>query len=150
MSAIEAVSRNVKTLADGTLRLSIDISPVYAKDAFTMFGMPDVPLAIVRLTQEAANHSAQQETINADKHKGGALSQWLALRCKEPAFWEFVQKKSSSPHSIQSESLCDFEVKLFLGIESKSELDNDKEAEARFHSMIRLPYAEWLMGRRGE
>jgi hypothetical protein len=146
MSAIEAVSRNVKTMADGTLRLTVDISPVHAQDAFSMFGMPDVPLAMVRLTQEAANQSAQQETIEADKPKGGFLSQWLALRCKEPAFWEFVAKKSCG--QVNSEQDCNDAVKLFLGIESKSELDNDKEAEARFHSMIRLPYAEWLMGRR--
>jgi hypothetical protein len=146
MSAIEAVSVKANTMADDTLRLTIDIPPMYANAAFEMFGKRGVPIAIVRLTQEAANQSAQQETIDADKPKGGALSQWLALRCKEPAFWDFVANKSCG--EVLNEDECNETVKLFLGIESKSELDNDKEAESRFHSMIRLPYAEWLMGRR--
>jgi hypothetical protein len=146
MSAIEAVSVKANTMADDTLRLTIDIPPMYANQAFEMFGKRGVPIAIVRLTQEAAMQSAQQETIDADKPKGGFLSQWLALRCKEPAFWEFIAKKSFGP--VASENECNSTVKLFLEIESKSEIDNDKEAEARFHSMIRLPYAEWLMGRR--
>jgi hypothetical protein len=146
MSAIEAVSRNVKTMADGTLRLTVDISPVHAQDAFSMFGMPDVPLALARLNIQASTSIAQQETIEADKPKGGFLSQWLALRCKEPAFWEFIAKKSFGP--VGSEDECNATVKLFLEIESKAEIDNDKMAEERFHKMIRLPYAEWLMGRR--
>jgi hypothetical protein len=148
MSAIEAVSRNVKTMADGTLRLTVDISPVHAQDAFSMFGMPDVPLALARLNIQASQAIAQQETISADKPKGGFLSQWLALRCTEPAFWEFVYTKSHCPHLISNFEECDAEVKLFLGIQSKKELENDKEAESRFHKMIRLPYAEWLMGKR--
>jgi hypothetical protein len=146
MSAIEAVSVKANTMADDTLRLTIDIPPMYANQAFEMFGKRGVPIAIVRLTQEAATQSAQQETIEADKPKGGFLSQWLALRCKEQGFWDFVEAKGYAP--VNSEQDCNDAVKLFLGIESKAELDNDKEAEARFHSMIRLPYAEWLMGRR--
>jgi hypothetical protein len=148
MSAIEAVSRNVKTMSDGTLRLTVDISPVHAQDAFSMFGMPDVPLALARLNIQASQERAQEETIAADKPKGGALSQWLALRCNEPAFWEFAEHLPYASTGINTYEICDREIKQFLEIDSKTELDNDKEAEARFHKMIRLPYAEWLMGRR--
>lgn len=144
---IEAVSRRVSTMADGTLRLTVDISPIHARDAFALFGMPDAPIVLARLTQQAAIKGAQQEVINAEI-KGGALSQWLALRCAEHQFWEFVSNKSYAAKHISSFAECDADVKLFLGIESKRELDNDKEAEQRFHKMIRLPYAEWLMGRR--
>ena len=79
-----------------------------------------------------------------EKPKGGALSVWLALRCKEQGFWDFVEAKGYAP--VNSEQDCNEAVKLFLGIDSKSEIDNDKEAEARFHSMIRLPYSRWLLG----
>ena len=145
MSAIAAVSRNVKTLADGTLRLTIDIEPSNAQEAFKYFGMPDVPMAIARLTQEAAIEHAQTETIN--EPKGGAGSQWLAMRCDEPEFWDFVKAKSFSP-DITNAEMCDTEVKLYLSISSKKEVDNNKLAEQRFREMIRKPYTDWLAGKR--
>ena len=145
MTAIAAVSRNVKTLADGTLRLTIDIEPNNAQEAFKYFGMPDVPMAIARLTQEAAIEHAQTETIN--ELKGGFLSQWLAIRCSEPEFWAFVKAKSFSS-DISDAEMCDAEVKLYLNIKSKKELDNNKLAEHRFHEMIRKPYTDWLSGKR--
>ena len=145
---IQATSRTVKTMADGTLRLTVDISPIHAQNAFTLFGMPDAPVVLARLTQEAAQTQAQNETIEADKPKGGFLSQWLAMRCNEPQFWEFVQAKSYSPKTINSYESCDAEVKLYLQIESKTEIDNDTDALKRFHELVRLPYASWLAGKR--
>lgn len=147
MDAIEAVSRTVKTMSDGTLRLTVDISPIHAQDAFKLFGSPDVPMALARLNLEASKQRAQAETIE-DKPKGGFLSQWLAMRCNEPEFWEFVQAHSYCPHEVNSFDSCDKEIKLYLGIKSKSEIDNDKGAEARFHELIRIPYAKWLAGAR--
>lgn len=143
---IQATSRTVKTMADGTLRLTVDISPIHAQDAFTLFGMPDAPVVLARLTQEAATVHAQKETID-DKPKGGLLSQWVALRCKEKEFWDFVSAKGYG--LVDSEQNCDKILKRWIGIDSKTELDNDSQAEARFHNMIRLPYAKWLAGARG-
>ena len=149
MSAIAAVSRNVKTLADGTLRLTIDIEPNNAQEAFKYFGMPDVPMAIARLTQEASIEHAQTETIN--EPKGGAGSQWLAIRCGEPEFWRFLESKTECKDwhgAIEVVSDADEVVKQYLSITSKKELDNDKAAEKRFHEMIRKPYTDWLAGKR--
>ena len=92
MSAIEAVTRNVKTLADGTMRLSVDISPIHAQEAFKLFGMPDVPLALARLHIQSTQAIAQAETIAqaeavspAPKLTGLAF---LAVQwCKQPMFW---------------------------------------------------------------
>jgi hypothetical protein len=134
MSAIEAVSRNVKTLADGTLRLSIDISPVYAKDAFTMFGMPDVPLAIVRLTQEAAKQSAQEETIAKERITGLAL---LAVEwCQDAAFQKWTQTENAYQAKKRVCEIC--------GIESRKELNTNTQAAAVFQQEIRAPYMQFL------
>jgi len=143
MSAISAVRRQMKEMSDGTIRVYIDID-MHCKDEFLANYPIDTPIAIARLTLESTQAAAQQETI--DKPKGGFLSNWLALRCKEPEFWQFVAAKSYG--IVTSEAECDRTIKLFLEIESKTELDNDKEAEARFHTMVRLPYAEWLTGKR--
>lgn len=149
MDAIEAVSRSVKTLADGTLRLSVDIEPKHAQDAFKLFGSPDVPMALARLTVEASKQRAQAEAIE-DKPKGGFLSQWLAMRCNEPEFWEFVEHKMKpfSLLKILKPEECDFFVKDLLRIESKTEIDSDPNVQQRFHSEIRIPYAKWLAGAR--
>ena len=143
MSAIAAVSRNVKTLADGTLRLTIDIEPNNAQEAFKYFGMPDVPMAIARLTQEASIEHAQTGTIN--EPKGGAGSQWLAVRCGEPVFWRFIEfAVGLNDGWIESVEMCDAEVKLYLNIISKKEVDNNKLNEQRFREMIRNPYTDWV------
>lgn len=148
MDAIEAVSRSVKTLADGTLRLSVDISPIHAQDAFKLFGSPDVPMALARLTVEASKERAQAEMVE-DKPKGGYLSQWLAMRCNEPEFWEFVDNKFyNGAGLVDNFDFCDEIVKGWLQIASKTELDNNENAAARFHSEIRQPYAKWLAGAR--
>lgn len=150
MDAIEAVSRTVKTMSDGTLRLTVDISPIHAQDAFKLFGSPDVPMALARLTIEASKERAQAEMVE-DKPKGGFLSQWLAMRCNEPEFWEFVNSVFNLGFfNLQAEDSrsCDISVKHILEIDSKADLDHDKEAEARFHELIRIPYAKWLAGAR--
>lgn len=148
MDAIEAVSRTVKTMSDGTLRLTVDISPIHAQDAFKLFGSPDVPLALARLTVEASKQRAQAEMAE-EKPKGGFLSQWLAMRCNEPEFWRFIENKYVLyDNSIKNLNDCDMTVKNILQIDSKAELDNDKQAEYRFHEQIRLPYAKWLAGAR--
>jgi hypothetical protein len=150
MDAIEAVSRTVKTMSDGTLRLTVDISPIHAQAAFKLFGSPDVPMALARLTVEASKQRAQAETIE-DKPRGGFLSQWLAMRCNEPEFWSFLDTHHEAKGwygGIECAVDADDVVKDILKINSKTELDHDKEAEARFHDLIRLPYAKWLAGAR--
>jgi hypothetical protein len=60
------------------------------------------------------------------------LSQWVALRCKEPLFWRFLQVKDepSAIHVVRS--LC--------GVKSRSEFDSDPAAAQRFHQIIRYPF----------
>ena len=35
-------------------------------------------------------------------------------------------------------------IYVLCGIESRVELDHDKVAEQKFHTLIRIPYGEWL------
>jgi hypothetical protein len=139
---IEATSVRVQTMADDSLRLTIDISPIHADDAFSLFGKKGVPMVLARLTQEASIKQAQEQTIE----KGGFLSQWLAMRCNEPQFWEFIDSLGHVTHEIANSSECDHYVKKILEIDSKKEIDNDQEVEARFHNLIRGPYKKWLVG----
>lgn len=60
------------------------------------------------------------------------LSTWVALRCKEPLFWRFLQVKDE-PSAIHV-------VRTLCGVESRSEFDCDPEAEQRLHQIIRYPF----------
>jgi hypothetical protein len=94
------------------------------------------------------------EQPKPEEPKGGAGSVWLALRCKEPQFWEFVQNalnEAEEPEpkiNIDSEKKCVLWVKFWLNIESRKEVDTNIEAKATFDKFIRLPYSDWLSGRR--
>ena len=86
MSIIPATSHSLRTMADGTMRLTVDIEPTNAQDAFKLFGMPDVPMVLGRLTQEAAQDVARAETIETAKPKGGELSKLAGRWCNDPKF----------------------------------------------------------------
>ena len=138
--AIMGVRRQARELVDGTIEVKIHIEPRHKAQFHFLFPNIDMPVALAPLTQEASISHAQIETIN--EPKGGLLSQWLAIRCGEPEFWEFVKAKTNAP-AISSAAMCDAEVKLYLNILSKKEIDNIKQAEQRFHEMIRKPYMDW-------
>lgn len=54
MSAILATSGAIRSLVDGTLRLTVDIEPSDAQAAFALFGRPGTSVALARITNEAA------------------------------------------------------------------------------------------------
>ncbi len=145
MNAIEAVSRTVKTMADGTLRLTVDISPIHAQNAFRMFGSPDVPVALARLTTEAATASAQQETIaHGERLTGLAL---LAVQwCSDPNFWAWLNTQNTHDDLVIAKSEKDASaiIKTWCGIESRKELNINADAAAIFNQDIRGPYMQWI------
>jgi hypothetical protein len=129
-------------MADGTLRLTVDISPQDAQDAFKLFGLPDQPMAITRLTVEASKQSMQEEIV---KPKGGEISRLAAMWCKEPKFWEWLRYRyyktsDCDPSEVSSRN----EILAVCGIDSRSELDNSDSAAEAFHKYFRIPYSEWL------
>ena len=67
MSAIPCSSVSMRTMADGTLRLSIDIEPANAQDAFRLFAAPGTPAAIAALQvgYAAAGEPSVKESLTA-------------------------------------------------------------------------------------
>jgi hypothetical protein len=61
------------------------------------------------------------------------LSTWIALRCKEPLFWRFLQVKDESSAVHQVRTRC--------GVASRREFDLDPKAEARLEQIINIPFA---------
>lgn len=136
MSAIEAASVNVRTMVDGTLRLTVDIEPRHAIAAFTLFGAPGTPLALAAL---------RTQPEKPEKPKGPPLySQWLAMRCEEYEFqiWAQVRFAGIVSQLPNPERSCAELMRRVLDVKSRAEIDTDKDAFDRFERLIRKPWAE--------
>lgn len=157
---ISAVSRKITTLADGSMRIMVEVSATDALAAFELFGQPATPMALAALTQDASIASAQASTIASDKPKGGALSKWAAMRCAESDFQKFIRPiydklmggDGSRYGDVTPEN--DFNgdcalwarhcILVICDIESRAELDTNEIAKSKFNGIIREPYIEWI------
>lgn len=124
-------------MADGTLRLVVDVEPRFAVDAFRLFGAPGVPMALAALKAAEPQPEAP---------KGGALAQWVAMRCLDAHFqiWlhdRFPTQWDQAPGKSESE-LAASVVRAVCAVDSRAELDNNPSAADLFHRLIRKPYME--------
>ena len=143
MSAIEAVTAGIKDLADGTLRVSFDIEPRYAQEAYALFGSRGSSVAIAALTQQATTALAQAEVVQkAPPLTGLAL---LAVQwCKEPKFWQWLNGMKYGDLYIKNDKDAKNYICVICNIQSRVELNSDKSAADKFNRFIREPYMEWL------
>lgn len=144
MSAIPCSSVSMRTMADGTLRLSIDIEPANAQDAFRLFAAPGTPAAIAALQvgYAAAGEPSVKESLTPETPKGGALAKLAGMWCADKTFqaWLGVADEDSENRATLSfYELCD--------IRSRRELDHDPAAAERFNRLIRGPYMKWRVSK---
>lgn len=129
MSAIEASSVKVSTMADGTLRIVCDIEPCHAQAAFALFGAPGTPMALAAL--KVGHAAASDEEV---KPKSGApkTAQDAALVCKNPEFWRYARFKGYAETEDGAKQL----IYTFCGIESRAELNDDPVCAQRFGQLM--------------
>jgi hypothetical protein len=139
VTVIEASSVRLQTMSDGTLRIVCDVEPRHAQSAFKLFGAPGTPMALAGLKSAKADPEPERP-------KGGALSQWAAMRCQDEAFllWlatampaEWVS--ATRAHGSRTEAAAHV-MRRVCGIESRADIDNDPHAAARFDKYIRGPW----------
>ena len=58
-NVIEGASARISTLADGTLRVTVDIEPRDAQAAFRLFGTPGTAVALAALNSQAQQEAEQ-------------------------------------------------------------------------------------------
>ena len=143
MTAIAAVSRTVKTMADGTLRLTVDIEPMHANEAFALFGAGNVPMALAALVPGTPMPEPKEPEI-----KGGELARLAGMLINNQRFQSYMAETYNLDGSLTVMLACDKALKEVCEITSKKELDSNKSAAFRFHSWIRQPFLEWQQGRR--
>lgn len=141
MSAVLGASSMIRTMADGTFRIQIDVEPRFAQQAFALFGAPGTPIALARITNEAAVEQDRKD-MEPEKPKGGPLAQWAAIRCAEYSFQEFRWDMEGADEVPTEDEAAEI-IYTTCGISSRAELDNNAEAKRLFDERIRKPYAEW-------
>jgi hypothetical protein len=147
MTALEASSVRVRTMADGTLRAELDFEPRFAAIAFKLLGSPGQAVAVAALKTKP-----QQQAD--DKPKGGAWAQWLGVRCSEEPFrrwlaaeheetWRdvYLEAPAVGPVQIAAET-----VRRVCEVDSRALIDNDAGANERFQARIRGPWAMHYQG----
>ena len=143
MSAIEASTVRIATMADSTLRLTLDIEPRFAQAAFQLFGLAGTPVALAAL--QVAKSEPEPEYP-----KGGELARWCAIRCQESEFqlWLSIEfglaSRAFSGLGISLDVRAANIIRSVLGIESRAEIDNSPQVRAEFDRLIRVPYSKRL------
>ena len=91
MTAILGTFVSMKTMADNTPRITIDLSCSLSEFA-ALNVIRGAEFAIARMTEAASLNNAQQETIaKGDDQAMGSLCKWAVMRCKEPEFADFIR-----------------------------------------------------------
>ena len=147
MTAISGVYVALKTMADGTCRITIDLDCPLAQLA-TLNLMPGTPLAIARLTNEAGTAAIQPEPEPEpapEPVKGGALAKLAGMWCNDPEFQAWLRQH----YKIKVRNATDAAefVRHECGVSSRAELDNNPIAERAFNNSVRLPYMAYQQGR---
>lgn len=74
-AAVSGSTHTLRTRVDGSLSITIEIEPTHAQAAFAMFGTPGTPVALARITPEAALQAGQQAQAKQGE-EGKQKSPW--------------------------------------------------------------------------
>lgn len=136
--AISGTRRAIRELADGTVRVQIDIDPQHRSDFFRMFPEIDSRVAIAPLIGEGAL---------AAEAKGGELSRLAAILCNDAQFQQWLALEApvdcmptATEQSLPDEERAAITVRRMCGVTSRAQLDHNPPAAARFHHLIRKPW----------
>lgn len=88
IAVVPAVARTLKTLVDGTVRINLDVEPIYRDTAMFLFGEPGVTVAVARLTPEAAHQTLQEQNMALYSNEAKALR--LSSFFRSPEIWRAI------------------------------------------------------------
>jgi hypothetical protein len=156
MSAIEGSTVSCRTLADGTLRVAVDIEPAMAQAAFTLFGAPGRGVALAALRDgrgQIEEKTALEPFLTAPvpdpstpaekprQHSAAQAERWESLGTltkaaitigAAPEFWAWAGVTNSHDAGALIKSVCK--------VASRKELDTDDRAAAIFKVKVLEPY----------
>jgi hypothetical protein len=141
MTVLSGAAMTLRTLADGTVRVTVDFEPKDRKACMEMMGEPGQPIAVTALK---AGHAAASPGPSPSFRDLGAICREAIDLCKNPAFHGYVEAVTRKPlHSVG-----EVEAKAFIvnqcSVTSRKELDTAEGARDLFIGHIRTPFQAWL------
>ena len=152
MTALQAASAGVKDMADGSLRITIEFEPRFAKDAFALFGSRGTQLAVAALKDGSFLEQPVAEPIPPNsrelkpREQLGRACYRTVMWCNEPSFWDFLTNAGffdTKPTVTNKDEAANL-VRYVCNVESRKELDTNNEANKTWIREIRQPYADYL------
>ena len=130
MTALMGTFVSIKTMADGSPRLTLDMQCTLAQIA-EMGLIPGVPFGLARITKESTISNLEP----VEKTKAGELCIMACTFCKDPKFQEWCLARNENDAKNFILDQC--------GIDSRKELDTNEDAKKIFLRKIRAPFLEW-------
>lgn len=141
IQAISGTRRAMKEMADGTVRVQIDIDPRFRAQFFEMFGQIDMPIALAPLV---ADFETKEPEI--EKPKGGPLAKLAGMWCSDEAFWVFIDSQRPGQFCYNEVGAAHW-IRKVCKVESRAELDSVPHARQLFEEFVRGPYMKWRLQR---
>lgn len=143
MSIIEGAAMRCRTMADGSLRIEIEVEPRNAQAAFVLFGAPGRAVALAAL-KDGASAVAEPEP---EKPKGGQWAKLAGMWCNDPDFWAFLNHEYPQDSKVLNSTDAATSLRVYCDIQSRAELDFDDEALELFKNHFRRPFMKWMQAR---
>lgn len=143
LSVISGTRRAMKEMADGTIRVQVDIDPACRGSFLALFPNIDMPVALAPLVADFERRAPEPE----EKPKGGALAKLAGILCRDPEFGRFLSERTPSCAPVLHTEDAAKTIYAVCGIESRAELDHNPAAAEMFHNEFRLPYLAWQEAR---
>jgi hypothetical protein len=140
-AVISGTRRKAQELADGTLRVMVDIDPRFKADFHRLVHHIDTPCAIAPLAMDFERIEKEEK----EKKKVGPLCRLAAMWCKGEQFREWFGMRFDLGE-LDEEETAD-SLRSFLGVRSRKDIDHDPVASERFQKLVREPYMAWSRGR---
>ena len=111
MTAIPFSIVGHRSLVDDTLRITIDVEPMHAKDALALFYAHGTPGAMSALKTAGQTAPAPPPAEEPEKLSGGPIARWLGIRCSDPVFRSWVARRWPAYwHQANGQNDCAAEV----------------------------------------
>jgi hypothetical protein len=144
---VECSTGTLRTLVDGTVRLTIDVEPLNRDNALKAFSQPGTACVLAVLTQEIA----KKEMVKAEADKAGFIKQcpeaveyhdkhgvWPSNTadaiCKEDNYRKYTN--SLGGRHLSEMGTTDI-MREICSVDSRSEFDTNKDAFTRYEIHIR-------------
>lgn len=142
----------------GVVQLVVEIPLERGKEVTDLFGLPqpnaEIPVVVARMDPKTLkaetnvvqieDHRPAPEDAEEEPHKPRPLSQIAAIFCNNVVFQKFIQEESDGwDHRPTSDEAAEW-LRANCGIKSRTELNTNAEAAARFRK-IRGQYEAWRL-----